>query len=79
MRKRRVWVEPLFAEAKLWQGLRRFGQRGLEHVNIEGLLIATGQNLKRFSAATGWGRRNAPCGRLLTLRRESYELSAVSG
>jgi hypothetical protein len=24
MRKRQVWVEPLFAEAKDWHGLRRF-------------------------------------------------------
>ena len=50
MRKR---VEPLFAEAKLWHGLRRFRRRGLENVNIEGLLIAAGQNLKRFLAVTG--------------------------
>src|SRR5215208_1099917 len=69
MRKRQVWVEPLFAEAKLWHGLRRFRRRGLEKVNMEGLLIAAGQNLKRFLAATGWGRRHAhvrescdPCG-----------------
>lgn len=24
MRKRKVWVEPLFAEGKLWHGMRRF-------------------------------------------------------
>ncbi|MBA2597713.1 MAG: IS1182 family transposase [Chloroflexia bacterium] len=70
MRKRQVWVEPLFAEAKLWHGLRRFRRRGLEDVNIEGLLIAAGQNLKRFLAANGWGRRHAPCGSLLALPRE---------
>ena len=57
MRKRQVWVEPLFAEAKEWHGLRRFRLRGLKNVNIQGLLIAAGQNLKRFLAATGWGRR----------------------
>jgi transposase len=79
MRKRQVWVEPLFAEAKLWHGLRRFRRRGLVNVNIEGLLIAAGQNLKRFLATTGWGRRNAPCGSLLALPRASYQLSAVSG
>jgi hypothetical protein len=28
MRIRRVWVEPLFAEAKAWHGLRRFRLRG---------------------------------------------------
>src|SRR5215218_8103682 len=37
MRKRQVWVEPLFAEAKAWHGLRQFRLRGLERVNIEGL------------------------------------------
>jgi transposase len=69
MRKRQVWVEPLFAEAKEWHGLRRFRLRGLPNVNIEGLLIAAGQNLKRFRAATGWGRRHAPCGSLMALAR----------
>ena len=29
MRKRKVWVEPLFAEAKEWHGLRRLRFRGL--------------------------------------------------
>ena len=29
MRKRQVWVEPLFGEAKDWHGLRRFRLRGL--------------------------------------------------
>ena len=67
MRKRSAWVEPLFAEAKAWHGLRRFRLRGLERVNIEGLLIAAGQNLKRWLAATGWGRRHAPCGSLVAL------------
>jgi hypothetical protein len=78
MRKRQVWVEPLFAEAKLWHGLRRFRRRGLENVNSEGLLIAAGQNLKRFLAATGWGR-NAPCGSLLALPWEPERLTAVYG
>jgi transposase len=79
MRKRQVWVEPLFAEAKLWHGLRRFRRRGLKNVNIEGLLIAAGQNLKRFLAASGWGRRYAPCGSLVALPRELLKLSVVSG
>jgi Transposase DDE domain len=79
MRKRQVWVEPLFAEAKVWHGLRRFRLRGLENVNIEGLLIAAGQNLKRFLAATGWGRRNAPCGSLLVLPWKPERLTAVYG
>jgi hypothetical protein len=65
MRTRQVWAEPLFAEAKEWHGLRRFRLRGLEYVNVEGLLIAAGQNLKRFLAVTEWGRRCAPCGSLV--------------
>ena len=76
MRKRQVWVEPLFAEAKLRHGLRRFRRRGLENVNIEGLLIAAGQNLKRWLAATGWGRRHAPCGSLLALPQASGQVAA---
>jgi hypothetical protein len=65
MRKRQVWIEPMFAEAKDWHGLRRFRLRGLHNVNMEGLLVAAGQNLKRWLAATGWGRRHAPCGSLV--------------
>src|SRR6266699_3940851 len=34
-RKRSVWVEPLFAEAKDWHGMRRFRLRLLWRVNIE--------------------------------------------
>ena len=77
--KPRVWVEPLFAEAKPWHALRRFRRRGLENVNIEGLLVAAGQNLKRFLAATGWGRHHAPCGSLVALPREPQRLSALYG
>ena len=62
MRKRQVWVEPLFAEAKDWHGLRRFRLRGLEKVNGEALLIAAGQNLKRLLSCWGWGRRPFPNG-----------------
>ena len=62
MRKRQVWVEPLFAEAKEWHGLRRFRLRGLEKVNGEALLIAAGQNLKRLLSQWGWGRRPWPNG-----------------
>jgi hypothetical protein len=48
MRKRSVWVEPLFGEAKEFHRLRRFRLRGLHKVNIEGMMIAAGQNLKRL-------------------------------
>jgi hypothetical protein len=60
--KRRVWVEPLFGEAKQWHGLVRFRLRGLEKVNSESLLIAAGQNLKRLLHKGGWGRRPGPNG-----------------
>jgi hypothetical protein len=62
MRKRKVWVEPLFGEAKQWHGLRQFRLRGLQRVNMEGLFIAAGQNLKRLLGAKGWGRRPWPGG-----------------
>jgi transposase len=62
MRKRAVWVEPLFGEAKDWHGLGRFRLRGLEQVNVEALLIAAGQNLKRLLRKRGWGRRPWPRG-----------------
>jgi transposase len=62
MRKRKVWIEPLFGEAKQWHGMRRFRLRGLAKVNTEGLMIAAGQNLKRLLSAKGWGRRPWPDG-----------------
>jgi transposase len=62
MRKRKVWVEPLFAEAKEWHGLRRFRLRGSEKVNIQAQMIAAGQNLKRLLCQQGWGRRPWPGG-----------------
>ena len=64
MCKRQVWVEPLFGEAKDWHGLRRFRLRGLWRVKCEGLLVAAGQNLKRWLTKTGWGRRQGPAGSL---------------
>jgi hypothetical protein len=64
MRKRSAWVEPLSGEAKQWHGLRQFRLRRLPNVNMEGLFVAAGQNLKRWLAATGWGRRAGPAGAL---------------
>lgn len=55
-----MWVEPLFADAKQWHGLGQFRLRGLVNVTSEALLVATGQNLKRWLQATGWGRRGLP-------------------
>jgi transposase len=58
IRKRKAWVEPLFAEAKTIHGLRRFHLRSLEKVNMEALMIVTGQNLKRL--LHHMGRRPVP-------------------
>jgi hypothetical protein len=60
--KRQVWVAPLFVEAKEWHGLRRLRLRGLESANIQGLLIAAGQNLKRLLAQPGGDAVMPPCG-----------------
>jgi transposase len=60
LRKRQVWVEPLFAEGKDWHGMRRFRLRRLWRVNCEGLMRAGGQNLKRLLKKRGWGRRPYP-------------------
>jgi hypothetical protein len=62
MRKRSVWVEPLFAEGKDWHGMRRFRLRRLWRVNCEALMRAAGQNLKRLLKKWGWGRRPWPEG-----------------
>jgi transposase len=62
LRKRQVWVEPLFAEGKQWHGMRCFRLRRLWRVNSEALLLASGQNLKRLLQQRGWGRRPFPAG-----------------
>jgi len=48
LRKRSVWIEPLFGEAKQWHQLVQFRLRCLHKVNIQALLIAAGQNIKRL-------------------------------
>jgi transposase len=59
-RKRSMWVEPLFAEAKDWHGLRRCRLRRLWRVNVQVLWTASGQNRKRLLAGRGWGRHPFP-------------------
>jgi transposase len=71
-RKRSIWVEPLFAEAKDWHGLRRFRLRLLWRVNCEALRIAAGQNLKRLLKKSGWGRRPFPAEAVFTFFLASY-------
>jgi Transposase DDE domain len=75
LRKRQVWVEPLFAEAKEWHGLRRFRLRRLWRVNCEALLTATGQNLKRLLSKRGWGRRPLPSGATLAVPQATTQLA----
>ena len=70
--KRKVWVEPLFAEAKAWHGMRRFRLRERWRVNCEGLRIATGQNLKRLLKKRGWGRRPFPAEALCAFFLATY-------
>jgi len=55
VRKRKVWIEPLFAEGKLWHRMGRFRTRTLKKVNAEALMTATGQNVKRLLAFGGRG------------------------
>jgi hypothetical protein len=71
-RKRSVWVEPLFAEAKDWHGLRRFRLRELWRVNCETLRVAAGQNLKRLLKKRGWGRRPFPAEAVFALVLAAY-------
>jgi hypothetical protein len=77
LRKRKVWVEPLFAEAKEWHGARRFRLRRLWRVNTEALMIAAGQNLTRLLAHGGRGRRPLPSGAALAVTRPGTNALAL--
>jgi len=57
MRKRQVWIEPLFGEAKQWHGMERMRLRTLERANCEVLMTASGQNIKRLLEFGGRGPR----------------------
>ena len=57
LRKRKVWVEPMFAEAKEWHRMRRFRLRTLRRVNFEAMMIAAGQNIKWLLTFGGRGPR----------------------
>jgi hypothetical protein len=59
MRKRQVWIEPLFAEAKQWHGMERMRLSTLERANCEILVTASGQNVKRLMQFGG-GRPGRP-------------------
>lgn len=77
LRKRQVWVEPLFGEAKQWHGGRRFRLRGLEKVNIEGILKATGQNIKRLLKGKTWKKPPKPAGSAALLPTLGYFLLVI--
>lgn len=66
LRKRQVWIEPLFGEGKQWHGMRRFRLRRLEKVNMEALLTASGQNIKRL--VQFGGRRPKTSAQVVALR-----------
>ena len=71
LRKRQVWVEPLFGEANDWHRSRRFRLRTLEKVNAEALLIAAGQNIKRLLT---YGHRGPRRGvQVVALRRPALD------
>ena len=78
LRKQRVWVESLFAEANDWHEMRRFPLRRLEKVNIEALLISSGQNVQRL--LTFWSRRPKKLAQAAALRPpvvSGHEISRV--
>ncbi len=77
--KRKVWVEPLFAEAKQWHGMRRFRLRRLWRVNCEALVIASGQNLKRLLQKRGWGRRPFPAQAMALMPPASSQAETLPG
>jgi hypothetical protein len=73
--KRKVWIEPLFAQAKEWHGMRRFGLRSLKKVNIEALMVAAGQNIKRLVGASRRGARSLPQAAALHLPEPPFSSS----
>jgi len=78
--KRKAWVEPLFAEAKTLHGLRRFHLRGIEKVNMEDLMVAAGQNLKRLLRHMGTGLAPQAVLTSLSIRLQSlFSRSATAG
>ena len=79
MRKRKVWVEPLFAEAKAWHGLRRLRLRGLHERQHPGAADCGRAEPEALLGGEGLGRRHAPCGSLVALPRQPWRLAVGSG
>jgi hypothetical protein len=76
MRKRKLWTEPLFAEAKLWHGMRRFRLRRLWRVNVEALMIGAAQNAKRL--LTWHGRRYRPASGMAVIASDAGKDPSLS-
>ena len=64
MRKRAVWVEPLFGEAKQWHGLRQFRLRGLAKVTTESSADRGGAEPQALAGRHRLGPPPRPCGAL---------------
>jgi transposase len=67
LRKRQVWVEPLFGEGKQWHQMAHFRLRGVRKVNIEGVMKAAGQNIKRLINAMNGQKPPNPTGSIMLL------------
>lgn len=67
LRKRMVWVEPLFGEAKQWHQRAQFRLRGLRKVNMEELVTAAGQNIKRLVKHRQPQNREVPAAAVVAL------------
>ncbi len=76
LRKRKVWIEPMFGGAKDWHGMRRFRLRRLWRVNAEAMVTAAGQNIKRL--LTFWGRGPRKLAQVEALRPPAPTSSAKS-
>jgi len=78
-RKRIVWVELLFGEAKQWHQLVQFRLRRLHKVNIQILLVAAGQNIKRLLKGPHFSRPLSPAqAAVLALSVSSTNLGSLS-
>ena len=60
LRKRQVWVEPLFAEGKDWHGMRRFRLRRLWRVNCEALMRSSGTKSQAAAQKARLGTASLP-------------------
>ena len=71
LRQRAVWIAPLFGEAKQWHQLIQFRLRRLRKVNIQALLVAAGQNIKRLLKARRFSQPRPPAAPLVLLLSRS--------